>query len=142
MSLTFDTSTEVGKRAVRLLETSTIAWLTTVDGDGRPFPSPVWFLYEDDGTLLIYSQPDKPKLRNIGSNAAVAINFDSEENGDRVVIFEGAAVIDDAAKAVTEHAAYLAKYHEGILGIDMTDESFSKEFSVAVRVVLQKLRGW
>jgi hypothetical protein len=43
---------------------------------------------------------------------------------------------------VTEHAAYLAKYHEGILGIDMTDESFSKEFSVAVRVVLQKLRGW
>ena len=62
MSLTFDTSTDLGKRAVRLLETSTIAWLTTVDGDGRPYPSPDLVSHEDDGTLLIYSQPNKPKL--------------------------------------------------------------------------------
>ncbi len=92
--------------------------------------------------MLIYSQPNKPKLRNIGSNAAVAINFDSEENGERAVILEGAAVIDESAKAVADHAAYLAKYRQGILAIDMTDESFSKDFSVAIRVVLQKLRGW
>jgi PPOX class probable F420-dependent enzyme len=142
MAVTIDTSTELGKRTERLLNTATVCWLTTVDGNGRPFPSPVWFLYEDDGTLLIYSQPNKPKLRNIASNAAVAINFDSEENGDRVVIFDGAAVIDDSPKAVIDHEAYLAKYHEGILTIGMTDESFSQDFSVAVRVVLQKLRGW
>lgn len=142
MTFTIDTSTELGKRAQRLLDTGYVAWLTTVDGDGRPFPSPVWFLYEDDGTLLIYSQPNKPKLRNIASNARVSINFDTEENGDRVVIFDGAAVIDESAKAVADHAAYLAKYHDGILTLDMTDDSFSKDFSVPIRVILQKLRGW
>jgi PPOX class probable F420-dependent enzyme len=142
MPFTLDTSTDLGKRAKHLLETGYVAWLTTVDGDGRPFPSPVWFLYEDDGTVLIYSQPNKPKLRNLDSNAAVALNFDTEENGDRVVIFQGAAVIDESSNAVANHAAYLAKYHDGIVALGMTDESFSNDFSVAVRVVLQKLRGW
>ena len=141
MTFTLDTSTELGKRAKHLLETGYVAWLTTVDGDGRPFPSPVWFLY-DDGTVLIYSQPNKPKLRNIESNAAVALNFDTEANGNRVVIFEGAALIDESSKAVSDHDAYLAKYHDGILALGLTDESVSKDFSVAIRVVLQKLRGW
>lgn len=142
MTFTIDTSTDLGKRAKHLLETGFVAWLTTVNGDGRPFPSPVWFLYENDGTLLIYSQPNKPKLRNIGSNAAVAINFDTEEHGDRVVIFEGAAVIDESSKPAAEHDAFLAKYHEGIVALGWTDEWFSQEFSVPIRVVLQKLRGW
>jgi PPOX class probable F420-dependent enzyme len=142
MTLTMDTSTDLGKRAGRLLETGYVAWLTTVDGDGKPFPSPIWFLYENDGTVLIYSQPNKPKLRHIDSNAAVSLNFDTEENGDRVVIFQGAAVVDESSKAVVDHDAYLAKYHEGILALGMTDESFSNDFSVAIRVVLQKLRGW
>ncbi len=65
MALTIDTSTEFGKRVEHRLEHEQVAWLTTVDGSGRPFPSLIWFLYEDDGTLLIYSQQNKTKLRNI-----------------------------------------------------------------------------
>ncbi len=142
MTWTNDIATETGKHAQHLLETAYIVWLTTVDGDGRPYPSPVWFIYEDDGTVLIYSQPNKPKLRNIGSNAAVALNFDSEEKGERIVIFEGAAVIDESTTAVIDHPAYLKKYHEGILEIGMTDASFSDGYSVAIRVILQNLRAW
>lgn len=142
MTWTNDISTDSGKHAQHLLETGYIVWLTTVDGDGRPYPSPVWFLYEDDGTVLIYSQRNKPKLRNIGSNAAVALNFDSEDKGERIVIFEGAAVIDESATAAIDHPAYLKKYHEGILEIGMTDASFSDDYSVAIRVILQNLRAW
>lgn len=142
MAVNIDTSTDFGKRVQRQLETATVAWLTTVDGNRRPFPSPVWFLYEDDGTLLIYSQKNKPKLRNIANNAAVSINFDTEEDGERVTVFDGAAVIDESANPVQHHAEYLAKYHEGIVRIGMTDETFSDDFSVAIRVILQKLRGW
>lgn len=142
MTLTIDTSTEFGQRVQHQLETETVVWLTTVDGDGRPYPSPVWFVYEDDGTVLIYSQPNKPKLRNIASNAAVALNFDTQDGGDRVTVFEGAAVIDESARAVIDRADYLAKYHDHILELGMTDETYSQSFSVAIRVVLQKVRGF
>ncbi len=142
MVLTLDTSTDFGKRAQHLLETGYIVWLTTVDADGRPYPSPVWFHYDDDGTVLIYSQRNKPKLRNIAQNGAVALNFDSEARGDKVVIFEAGAVIDESTRPAHEHAAYIAKYHDGIVALGMTDESFSQEFCIPIRVVLQKVRGW
>lgn len=142
MTLKIDTSTEFGKRAQHQLETETVIWLTTVDGDGRPYPSPVWFVYEDDGTVLIYSRPNKPKLRNIASNARVALNFDTEGKGSRVTIFDGAAVIDESANAVIERRDYLDKYHDRILGLGMTNEIYSQTYSVAIRVVLQKLRGF
>ena len=140
MAFSVDTSTEFGKRVMALLEDEQVAWLTTVDGNGRPFPSPVWFLHED-GTLLIYSMPNTPKLRNIDGNAAVAFNFNCDTHGEKVVIFEGAATVDASAVPAHQHPAYLKKYHEGIESINMTDESFSRAFSVPVRVVLQKVRG-
>jgi PPOX class probable F420-dependent enzyme len=142
MAFSIDTSTDFGKRVKHLLEHEQVAWLTTVDGDGRPFPSVIWFLYEDDGTLLIYSRPNKPKLRNIASNAAVSINFNTDEEGEHVVILDCAAVIDESTVPVLQHPGYLAKYHEGILSIDMTDESFSEAFSVAIRVIPQNVRGF
>jgi PPOX class probable F420-dependent enzyme len=141
MAFTIDTSTDLGKRAKHRLEHEQVAWLTTVDGDGRPVPSPIWFYYEDDGTLLIYSQPNKPKLRNIDGNAAVSINFNADEHGNNVVILDGAAVIDESANPAANHDAYLAKYKGGLESIDMTGERFSAEYSVPIRVILQKLRG-
>lgn len=142
MPLKIDTSTEFGKRVQHQLETETVIWLTTVDGDGRPYPSPVWFVYEDDGSVLIYSRPNQTKLRNIAANARVALNFDSENKGERVTIFEGAAVIDESAKAVSERADYLEKYRDRIPTLDMTNETYSQTYSVAIRVVLQSLRGF
>ena len=57
-----DLSTELGARVARRLEQELIIWLTTVRVDGTPQPSPVWFLWADQ-SLLIYSQPNKQKLR-------------------------------------------------------------------------------
>lgn len=141
MAFTIDTSTDFGKRVKHRLEHEQVVWLTTVDSNRRPFPSPVWFFYEDDGTLLVYSQPNKTKIRNIDMNAAVSINFNADEHGENVVVFDGAAVIDESANPVANHDAYLKKYAGGIESIGMTGESFSAEFSVAIRIILQKLRG-
>ena len=142
MAFTIDTSTDFGKRQQAHLENEQVAWLTTVNGDGRPFPSPIWFVYDNDGTMLIYSQPNKPKLRNIGSNAAVSVNFNTDKAGNDVVIFDAAAVIDESAVPALENSAYLEKYRDGIKSIDMTPESYSAAFSVAIRVVIQKARGF
>lgn len=141
MAFTIDTSTEFGKRVEHRLEHEPVIWLTTVDANGRPFPSPVWFLREEDGSLLIYSQPNKTKLRNIDENAAVAVNFNSDAHGGNVIVFEAAAVLDESANPAANHDAYIAKYRDGIKSIGMTPETFSSEYSVAIRIILQKVRG-
>jgi PPOX class probable F420-dependent enzyme len=142
MALTIDTSTDFGKRVQHRLQHEQVIWLTTVDADRRSYPSPVWFYLEADGTLLVYSQPNKPKIRNIGENAAVSVNFNTTKDGEDVVIFEAAAQIDESANPAANHDAYLAKYHDGIKSIGMTPESFSAEYSVPIRVILQKVRGF
>lgn len=42
-----------------------VVWLTTVRPDGQPVTVPVWFLLRDDETILLCSQPQQAKLRNI-----------------------------------------------------------------------------
>ena len=39
------------------LQTNLMAWLTTISPSGRPHSVPVWFLVQDDDTILIYSHP-------------------------------------------------------------------------------------
>ena len=139
--MAIDTTSEFGSRVERRLRDERVIWLTTVRSDGLPQPSPVWFLW-DGQTFLIYSQPNKPKLQNIEANPGVALNLNSDEQGDDVVIFAGKAEIVKDAPAAHEVPAYLAKYRDAIAGIGMTPESFAQEYSVAVRVVPSQLRGY
>ena len=136
-----DLSTEFGQRVERRLAEEQVVWLTTVTPKGTPQPSPVWFLREGDSVLL-YSQPDTPKLRNIAANPTVALAFNATHNGGDVVVFTGEAHVDDDAPAAHEHEAYVEKYRAGISGLGTTPEGFATDFSVPVRVALAKLRGF
>src|SRR5689334_3392665 len=75
-----DLNTEFGARVERRLREEIVIWLTTVRADLTPQTSLVWFLREA-GTLLIYSKPNMPKLRNIEQHPTVALNFDGNGRG-------------------------------------------------------------
>jgi PPOX class probable F420-dependent enzyme len=135
-----DTSTEFGERVTRHLEDDRIVWLSTVGADSTPQPSPVWFLWDGD-TVLIYSQPDTPKLRNIQTNPRVSLNFNSNANGGDVVVVNGDAWIDLDAPAANTVPEYVEKYADGLRGISMTAEDFTQAYSVPVRVRPTSLRG-
>jgi PPOX class probable F420-dependent enzyme len=137
----FDTSTEYGQRVQRRLEEELIIWLTTVTNSGQPLPVPVWYLWDGDSEVLIYSRPDTPKLRNIDTRPKVALNFDSDGAGGNIVQFDGEAQIDADAPIATGVDAFIEKYEDGIRRIDMTPESFASTYSTAVRVRMNKLRG-
>ncbi len=140
MTVELDTTTDFGARVKRRLGKELIGWLTTVGDDRTPQPSPVWFLWED-GRILIYSQPDTPKLRNIARNPRVSLNLDGDGQGGDIVILTGEAAIDAAAPRADAVPAYLAKYRTEIDGIGMDPRSFSEAYSVAVRMTPTKLRG-
>ena len=135
-----DLNTEFGARVARRLREERVIWLTTVRPDLTPQPSLVWFLWEA-GTMLIYSKPNTPKLRNIEQNPTVALNFDGNGRGGDVVVFTGTARIDLQAPSVDQVAAYAEKYASNIAGMNLTPASFGKAYSVPIRVTLKSVRG-
>src|SRR5262245_2998263 len=128
-----DTSTDFGARVVRHLHEDSVVWLTTVDPDFTPQPSPVWFYWDGD-TVLIYSQPETPKLRNIGLHPRVSLNFNCTSTGGDVVIFNGDAWIDNETSPANTVAPYVEKYTAGLAEIGMTPDDFAQAYSVPVRV--------
>ena len=135
-----DTTTEFGQRVARRLRDETIGWLTTVGPDGTPQPSPIWFLWDGE-TILIYSRPDTPKLRNIERTPRAALNLDGDGHGGDIVVLTGEAHVDRDAPAAQDYPEYLEKYRQGIARIGMTPEQFAEAYSVPVRMTPTKLRG-
>jgi PPOX class probable F420-dependent enzyme len=137
----FDTTTEAGKRAEARLKEEEVAWMTTVRFDGQPQTVPVWFLWDDEG-ILIYSQPNRQKLKNISRNPHVGLNLNSDAQGDNVVRLEGTATIADDAPPSSEIPSYVEKYREGIARIGYDVESFAQAYSVPVRVRPERWQVW
>ncbi len=61
-----DPSTPFGERIARRLRNERLMWLTTVDANGMPQPTPVWFLWDEaTSTILIYSRSDAKRLEQL-----------------------------------------------------------------------------
>ncbi len=139
MSL-LDTSSEFGRRAERRLREERLAWLTTVDSTGTPQPIPVWFLWDGDAGILVYSRPDTPKLRAIERNPRVSLNLDGNGQGGDIVVALGEAAVSDDPPA-HEVPAYVEKYAPLIERNRWTPKSFAADYSVPIRISVRRVRG-
>jgi PPOX class probable F420-dependent enzyme len=135
-----DFSTDFGKRAKDRLDREPVAWLVTVDRDGTPQPSPIWYLWDGE-TCLIYSQPNTPKVRNVQRHPQTAFHLEGDGKGGDIIILVGEAVVDDTPPA-DQNPAYLEKYAEGIVNIGMTNASFAAAYSTPIRFRPTRLRGF
>jgi PPOX class probable F420-dependent enzyme len=136
-----DTTTGAGARADRRLREVQIAWLTTVRSDGQPQSVPVWFMW-DGQDFLIYSRPDRQKLKNVGGNSRVGLHLNSDERGDDVVRVEGRAEVADDLPPADELPGYVEKYREAIARIGYDPEGFARDYSVALRVTPERWQVW
>jgi PPOX class probable F420-dependent enzyme len=134
-----DRNTEFGRRVERHLRQDETVWIVTVNGDGTPEPSLVWFHW-DGQEVLVRSQPTR-KVRNLGPNPRVALHFDSDGQGGDMVILTGTARIESPGPGPEGAAEYMAKYREAIKGIGLTPEQMAASYSVAIHITPTKLRG-
>ena len=138
--MVIDPSTEKGARVDARLRDELVSWLVTVAPDGTPAPTPVWFWWDGE-TLLVYSQPDKPKLRNIAANPRVAVALRTDELGDDLVVITGEAAVDEAAPAALELPAYIEKYAVEIARLGSDPDQFSAGYAVPIRIRPTRLRA-
>lgn len=121
------------------LRANLIAWLTTVRPDGRPDSVPVWFLLQDDETVLVYSQPGKIKLRNISKNPNVSLGLDVTDIGRDIVRIEGTARHVAGFPRADQVPGYAAKYTERIGAIFGTVSRFAEMYPEAVVITPSRL---
>jgi PPOX class probable F420-dependent enzyme len=137
-----DLTSDFGRAVEQHLKNQYVIWLTTVDSSLTPQPRPVWFVWEAD-SILIFSQAKAHKVAHLKKNPKVALNFNTDETGDKhVIVFTGEAFLDTACPPAHEIPAYFEKYKNGIAGLEMTPEQFSRDYSVAIRIRPAEVRGW
>lgn len=134
-------SIEIPEPVVRRLADEQIVWLTTIDAQGGPVSTPVWFLWQDEH-FLVFSQPDTGKVRHIGTNPRVALNLNSSPSGGDVVALKADALLDAHGATAEELSAYLAKYADGIKSLGSTPEKFQSSYSDLLRITPTSIRTW
>jgi PPOX class probable F420-dependent enzyme len=139
MTATIDRATAAGARAIERLASEKIGWLTSVNPDGQPQSSPLWFLWAN-GEIVIYSGKRAPRNGNIGDRPLVSFNLNSDAEGGDVVTMEGVARIDEAAPPASADTAFLAKYRGILDGYGWTPEYYAGEYPVFVRVTPTRWR--
>ena len=115
-------------------------WLTTMSPSGAPLPMPVWFVFDGQESLLVYSI-NGARVRNVRANPLVALSCPSDAEGTDVVVFSGEARFDPDAPPADQNAAYLEKYEQRIGGLEMTPASFAETYNTPIRIRLTRLRG-
>jgi PPOX class probable F420-dependent enzyme len=124
------------------LRSNLMAWLTTVSPAGKPESVPVWFLLrEDDETILIYSQPGKPKLRYLQQNPQVALGLDVTDLGRDIIRIDGEAREVPEVGPADQEPNYRAKYAERIGALFGDAERFAAMYSVPLLITPRRLRA-
>jgi PPOX class probable F420-dependent enzyme len=116
-----------------------MAWLTTVRPDGQPVSVPVWFLLRQDETFLVYSQPNKLKLRNLQQNPRVALALDVTDLGRDIIRLDGTAQPVEHIPPADQNPEYVVKYTERIGAMFGTADKFAALFSTALLITPTRL---
>ena len=134
-----DESTAFGARVAAHLREEIVVWMTVVAPKSGPIPMPVWFLWEGGETVRMFSR-DGARIRNLEANPLVSLNFAGDGRGGDIVVVTGSAAVTDDVPA-SQVPAYVAKYAGLIERNGWTPDSFAADYSVPMRITVERLRG-
>lgn len=128
---TLDPATKDGARALERLETELMGWVTSVDPDGQPQSSPIWFLWQG-AEVLVYSHKRAQRNANVESNPHVSFNLNCDADGEEVVAMKGEARIDLSQPPSSANAPYQAKHRHMIERYGWTPEWMAENYPIPI----------
>lgn len=124
--------------ADRRLNGAIIIWLTTVNPQGQPQTSPVWFWWDGE-SLLLFSMRRSPKVANIRAHPKVSLNLDGNGQGGDIVSIEGTAELFED-KSLTDFPEYVQRYADKLKAMGYEPEPFAHAYPVGIRVSPTRFR--
>ena len=100
--------------------------LATVRADGRPHVTPVWYVMDDDGTIVFSTGEGTVKGRNLARTGYGAMAIDDERPPFSFVLLEGPVELSDDLDALRRWATVLGGRYMG----EDTAEAFGERNAV------------
>jgi len=76
-----------------LLESTSVAVVSTVLPDGTPHSSATWFLLDDDGKVKLSLNGNRQKLKNLKRDPRISVLFVDPANQDRTLELRGGVTL-------------------------------------------------
>jgi PPOX class probable F420-dependent enzyme len=123
---------ELSEKARAYLQELRFAVLATINQDGTPQLTTMWYLLEDDGTITMNTKVGRAKERNMRRDPRISICI---EDGYEFITISGTVeMIDDPEIAQHDIYRLSTRYHGEAKARRQMEEKFSKETRVSLRL--------
>lgn len=123
-----------------------VAWLSSVQRDGRPHVVPVWFHWDGE-RILAFSKPNARKVENLRDQPSVMLAVGTPGPDFQVELIEATAEIPEADAADLMPDGFGAKYRELLRRANLSVQRFAEVYSQPIvlrptRFLGYGGRGW
>ena len=123
---------ELSEKARAYLQVLRFAVLATINQDGTPQLTTMWYLLEDDGTITMNTKVGRAKERNMRRDPRISICIEDDYNF--LTINGTVEMIDDPEKSQHDIYRLAARYHGEDKARRQIREQFSQETRVSLRL--------
>ena len=123
---------DLSEKARAYLQELRFAVLATINQDGTPQLTTMWYLLEDEGSILMNTKVGRAKERNMRRDPRISICI--EDGYDFITINGTVELIDDPEIAQHDIYRLSARYHGEEKAKQQMREQFSKETRVSLRL--------
>ncbi len=128
---------ELTEKARAFLREKRFAVLATINKDGTPQLTTMWYLLENDGTIMMNTRVGRSKERNMRRDPRISVCF---EEGYRYVTISGRVeMIDDPQVSQRDIFRLSTRYHGEEIAKKQMQTQFSKEQRVTLRLKPERI---
>ncbi len=133
-------SVALSEKARAFLREKRFAVLATLNKDGTPQLTTMWYVLEDDGTILMNTRAGRLKERNMRRDPRISLCF---EDGYNYLTIKGRVeMIDDPQISQRDIHRLSARYHGEEKAKRQMETQFSKEQRVTLRLKPEKIQEY
>jgi PPOX class probable F420-dependent enzyme len=133
-------SVELSEKARAFLREKRFAVLATLNRDGTPQLTTMWYLLENDGTILMNTRAGRLKERNMRRDPRISLCF---EDGYNYLTIKGRVeMIDDPQISQRDIYRLSARYHGEEKARRQMENQFSKEQRVTLHLKPEKVQEY